>query len=275
MLENIKDLLAESSDLSAVFRRNLVKEYLQTLALAFIYSRKEYSGLIFYGGSALRHCHGLPRLSEDLDFVDADQAVDLAALARDMKEYFSARHGLKVETKTQKSRVVLKFPVLFELGLAVHPESDLLFLKLELYRDISFRQKCQTEVMPLFEHGESALVRTFDLPTLMATKIRAVLNRRWRKTGKKGETLAAVKGRDYFDLMWYLQKGVEPNIACIEAVADKGELYARLLSAVERIDAASIKYDLDALIADRGYVDNLAGNIKQILLSRLRSHGVS
>ena len=61
MLEDIKNLLAENSGLSGVFQRNLVKEYLQTLALAFLYSRKEYSGLIFYGGSALKHCHGLPR----------------------------------------------------------------------------------------------------------------------------------------------------------------------------------------------------------------------
>ena len=270
MLENIKNLLAENKNLYAVFRRNLVKEYLQTLALAFIYSRKEYSGLIFYGGSALKHCHGLPRLSEDLDFVDAGQAVSLAALALDLKGYFLTRHGLKVETKIQKFRVLLKFPVLFELGLAAYPEPDLLFLKLELYTDISFCREFITEIIPLFEHGESVLVKTFDLPTLMATKIRAVLNRRWVKTGKKGETLAAVKGRDYFDLMWYLQKGVEPNLACIENVSDKKELYSKLISAVEGIDSASIKYDLDALIADREYVDNLAVNLKQILLSKLK-----
>lgn len=270
MLENIKNLLAENSGLSVVFLRNLVKEYLQTLALAFLYSRKEYSGLIFYGGSALKHCHGLPRLSEDLDFVDARGEVPLTALALDLKNYFSVRHGLKVETKIQKFRVLLKFPVLFELGLAARPESNLLFLKLELYTDVSFCRGYKTEIIPLFEHGESVLVKTFDLPTLMATKIRAVLNRRWEKTGKKGETLAAVKGRDYFDLMWYLQKGVEPNIACIENISDKKELYAKLVSAVEKIDAASIKYDLDALIADRKYVDDLAGNLKQILLSRLK-----
>jgi hypothetical protein len=70
--------------------------------------------------------------------------------------------------------------------------------------------------------------------------------------------------------MWYLQKGIEPNIACIENVSGEKELYARLVSAVEKIDTASIKYDLDALIADREYVDKLAGNLKQILLSRLK-----
>ncbi|KAF0126495.1 MAG: Uncharacterized protein FD189_1372 [Elusimicrobia bacterium] len=158
MLEDIKNLLAANSGLSGVFRRNLVKEYLQTLGLAFIYSRKEYSGLIFYGGSALKHCHGLPRLSEDLDFVDARGEVSLPALAAGLKSYFLARHGLRVGTKIQKFRVLLKFPVLFDLGLAARPEADLLFLKLEVYRDISFCRGYKTGIIPLFEHGESVLV---------------------------------------------------------------------------------------------------------------------
>lgn len=269
MLENIRSLLSEKNALPVLFKRNLVKEYLQALALSFIYSRKPYSGLIFYGGSALRHCHGLPRLSEDLDFVDAAGDVDLAGLGVDFKEYFSAREGLMVGTKSQKFRLSLKFPVLFDLGLAEYPESDLLFLKAEICRDFPFRRECGIVIEPLFKHGESVLVRTFDLPTLMATKIRAVLSRRWERTTKKGEILATVKGRDYFDLMWYLQKGVEPNLACVENVADKRELYSKLASAVEKIDAKSIKYDLDALIPDAAYVNNLASNIKQILQDRL------
>ena len=269
MFENIKALLSESAGLSGLFRRNLVKEYLQTLALSFVYSRAPYNALIFCGGSALGHCYGLPRLSEDLDFIDAQNTVDLAALGADLKEYFHSRHGLKLVPKIQKFRLLLKFPMLFELGLARYPESDLLFLKIETYRDFSFCRKYKVEIVPLFEHGQSVLVRTFDLPTLMATKIRAVLNRRWEKTGKKGAPLAVVKGRDYFDLMWYLQKGVEPNLDCMENIPDKKELYLKLAAAVGKIDAKSVKYDLDALIADRDYVNDLAGNLKQILLERL------
>jgi hypothetical protein len=38
--------------------------------LDYIYSAPRYSGLIFYGGSCLAHFFQLPRLSEDLDFID-------------------------------------------------------------------------------------------------------------------------------------------------------------------------------------------------------------
>ena len=69
-LEEIKKILEEHKTASWLFKRNLLKEYLQILSLSFIYSQKEYQSLIFYGGSCLRHCFGLPRLSEDLDFID-------------------------------------------------------------------------------------------------------------------------------------------------------------------------------------------------------------
>jgi len=62
-------LLDEHKDTTAFFRRNVVKEYLQILVLSFLYSEAQYQQLIFYGGSCLRHCFGLPRLSEDLDFI--------------------------------------------------------------------------------------------------------------------------------------------------------------------------------------------------------------
>lgn len=78
MLDYIKILLQERETASSIFKRNLVKEYLQVLILSFLYSHEDYRNLVFYGGSSLRHCYGLPRLSEDLEglienqkFIDA------------------------------------------------------------------------------------------------------------------------------------------------------------------------------------------------------------
>ena len=229
MLENIKNMLAEQKATPDLFKRNLVKEYLQVLALSFIYSQSKYRNLIFYGGSALKHCRGIDRLSEDLDFVDEKGAVPFEKLASELKLFFKNQWDLKTETKIQKFRIVLKFPVLYELELADYPQSDLLYLKLEIFKNLSFYGKYKTEVLPLFKYGESVLVKTFDLPTMMATKIRAVLHRKWEKTSKKGETLAVVKGRDYYDLMWYLQKGVKPNLDCIEGIKNKKDLIERLI----------------------------------------------
>jgi len=47
---------------------NFLKEYIQYLVLNLIYNHKDFKKLVFKGGSCLRVCYVLPRLSEDLDF---------------------------------------------------------------------------------------------------------------------------------------------------------------------------------------------------------------
>jgi len=94
MLDYIQGLLEERSSASIVFKRNLVKEYLQVLILSFLYTHREYRNLVFYGGSSLRHCYNLPRLSEDLDFVDIKKKIDLHGLAEDLANFFKKKYGL-------------------------------------------------------------------------------------------------------------------------------------------------------------------------------------
>lgn len=267
----LKNLIAKSPAKNKLFKRNLLKEYLQVLVLDFIYSHPQYSRLVFYGGSCLSHCFGLPRLSEDLDFVDLKKKVKIEALSEDLRTYFKKETDLDVRTAVQKFRIYLKFPLLHELEIAGPGESDLLFLKIEVFKEFDFCKRYKTEITPFFKYNKSILIKTFDLSTLMATKIRAVLHRKWEKTDKEGRTLAKVKGRDYFDLMWYLEKNVQPNINCIEKIKEKKELKEKLLEIVTKIDAKSIQFDLEALIEDSNFVKNLSGNLKQILSREIKN----
>lgn len=266
----LKRLLAETPPYRILFRRSVLKEYLQIVILDYLYSHPIYGKLVFYGGSCLAQCYGLPRLSEDLDFVDIKGDMDIRKLAHGLANYFNNSTDLTVSVSTQKFRVLLKFPLLKELGIADESESDLLFLKIEVFRGDGLLANCSIEVVPLFKMNRSIIVKTFDLSTLMATKIRAVLHRKWEKTSKSGETLAAVKGRDYFDLMWYLRKGVKPNMLCIKEAANKDELKRLLLSAVEKADPSSIKFDLEAFIADNRYIADISANLRQILKSEIK-----
>ena len=270
MFDLIKNLLEETKEASALFRRTLVKDYLQLKVLSFIYSQPKYQDLVFYGGSCLKHCFNLPRLSEDLDFVTLKGKINLKILADDIEKFFEKKVGTKINTKIQKFRIYLKFPILDRLDLAKKGESDLLILKIEIFRDFNFCKDYKIEIIPLFERGESVLVRTFDLSTLMATKIRAILHRKWEKTDKKGKTLAKVKGRDYYDLMWYLGKNVKPNLKCIEGVLSKKELKKKLLEAVKKVDAKSIEFDLESLIKEKELVKDLGKNIREILINQLK-----
>ena len=103
----------------------------------------------------------------------------------------------------------------------------------------------------------------------MATKIRAILYRKWEKTDRKGKLLARVKGRDYYDLMWYLEKKVKPNMECIEDIESWRELRKKLIDIVEKVHTRSIKFDLSSLIEDRDFVEDLGDNIKEILVNSL------
>lgn len=265
----LKRLVAEAPVSKALFRRNILKEYLQIVVLDYLYAHQVYSRLIFYGGSCLAQCYGLPRLSEDLDFVDIEGNIEIDMLSNDLAKCFNDGSDLNVVSSTQKFRVLLKFPILKELGLAGEGDSDLLMLKIEVFRDDGTLGACPVELVPLFKMNRSIIVRVFDLPTLMATKIRAVLHRKWEKTDKSGKILATVKGRDYFDLMWYLGKGVVPNMTCIKEAVDKSELKGLLLAAAQKADPASIKLDLEALIADDRYVADISANLRQILKTEI------
>lgn len=264
-LTNLRTIVHESGGNNAAFTKNKLKRYLQILLLDFLYATPPYSDLYFYGGTCLAHCFGLPRLSEDLDFVDMNADIDLEALAKDIEQFFAKNTDVRVKTKIQKFRIYVKFDILHELGLADASESDQLFVKVEICPVFHYCPKYQTQFMPLFMENRSIIIRTFDLPTLMASKINAVLNRKWEKTDRGGNTIITVKGRDYFDLMWYLQKGVTPNIECIQGVDSAEELKKWLLAIVERVDTRSIQLDLAAFIEDENFSKNIGAHIKEIL----------
>ena len=263
----LKNLLEENNGKTILYQRNILKEYLQIFVLDFIYSNKKYKDLVFYGGSCLSQCYGLPRLSEDLDFVDIKKRINLEELAPDLEDYFKNKTDLSPIAKIQKFRIYLKFHILEELGLANKNESNMLLLKVEVFKEFDFCKKYNIEIKPIFKLNKSLIVKVFDLPTLMSTKIRAVLNRKWEKTNKQGNTLLTVKGRDYFDLMWYIEKGVRPNIQCLGKVKNLEEVKKNLINVINKVDTRSIKLDLENFISDADFVKNLSGNIKNILIS--------
>lgn len=267
----LKNLILGSSG-TKDFKMNIAKEYLQIIVLDFIYSNPKYSKMFFYGGSCLAQCFGLNRLSEDLDFIDSEGSIDIEELSKDLDDYFKKNTDLELKTSIQKFRVYLKFPILKELEISGNDssETDILILKIEVFSGFDFCKKYNTEIRPIFKFNKSILVKTFDLPTLMSTKIRAILNRKWEKRDKSGNVLIKVKGRDYFDLLWYLEKGIVPNLECIEDVESMEDLKNALLKIIDNIDSQSIKLDIEAFIDNKSFVNDISINIKDILIRSIK-----
>lgn len=248
--------------------KNYLKEYLQYPALDFIYNSQSYKNFIFTGGSCLRICFNAPRLSEDLDFdlYKKDyQKLDLLKMADSLQECFEKKYLIQLKTKCQANkRIYLKFPILKELKLSEQSESDFLYVKIEVSQT-NFR-KPAVELSPISRYGFNFVVRNYALPFLMNGKLNAIFDRKWFK-GKENEI--DIKGRDFYDLFWYLQKDVSPNWNNLKSsinVADQETLKKELIKIIEKnVTSRKLSYDLKNFFPDQNFVSDFCKNYEKII----------
>lgn len=244
---------------------NFLKEQVQHIVLAIIYNHKQYKHIVFKGGSALRILYNLPRLSEDLDFDQKIEGFNIVDLEKAIAYELKNRYFPPLETKIQNNkRLYLKFPVLKNFGLAKSQESDKLYVKLEI--DQGILPFAELDLTSISRFGVNFVARHYDLPTLMTGKIHAFLYRIWFK-GKQQEV--DIKGRDFYDLYWFLSNGIKPNWKALKAAtgitneaALKKEIYKRIKSSVT---PTKLAYDLNNFLPDTHFVTDFANNYPQII----------
>lgn len=261
--KELKKIVSQNSRKPArkLYLRNLLKEYLQAYILFYIYTADKYrESLIFTGGTCLRHFYSLPRLSEDLDF-DYLKKLDSEKLAKDLSAFFQKKYQyqqLKTTVKQKGEQVLLKFPVLRKLNLAGPSESSLLYVKLDLSKNQSSNFNTIVSSKSLYDFN--FIAKHYDLPNLMAGKLNAIFQRVIRK-GKKDRL--TIKGRDYFDLLWYLKKGIKPNLKRLKDLLNMPSLTLEKLEnmldkkvrKLEKKYLTDFKNDLLPLIKDPEFID--------------------
>lgn len=231
------------------------KEYLQSYLLSYLYNHRTYKQLNFYGGSCLRIIYGLNRLSQDLDF-DNQNKVDTTQLKDDLNQLVIGKlqlSGSDVHHQGQSpiQRFTIRLPILYHLGL-----SPLSKEKLHLKIEISDHQQLSTtKKTPVSLHNQSFVALHHDLSTLMSGKIIACLER----TYKKGKTKVHVKGRDYYDLIWLMQKNIKPNLEKLKTDSkDKHTLSTALQALTDKINqisARDLSLDLMPLFSNKDFIN--------------------
>jgi hypothetical protein len=208
LIQTLQNVLANKDPLlTPETKRIILKEVLQAYVLDYLYNHTSYRRLNFYGGTCLHTVYGLNRLSEDLDF-DNRAGLDLVPLANDLVQYFHKSFGYgDASAKVQQGeggilRVTIKFPVLNALGLSPHP-SEALHLKVEVSQH---KQVAVIQRTPVFVFGRSLVAAHFSLETMMAGKMLACLERNF----EHGRSGAQIKGRDFYDLLWFMQQNIQP-----------------------------------------------------------------
>lgn len=206
MKEHLRDLVG---GLPPMAGRNVAREYLQSRILGGLQNAGAMTALAFQGGTCLRFLFSLPRYSEDLDFaLEGDSSR--YSLPRYLKAVRAtlARENYRVELRVREHRAVhsgwVRFPgLLRELGLSPLA-AETLAIRIEVAPNPP--GGAETDVRLVRRHVTLRLCH-HDQASLLAGKLHAVLQRGY------------AKGRDLYDLIWYLSdpQWPPPNLVMLNA----------------------------------------------------------
>ena len=264
---------------------NALKEIVQKLALLGLWRAKFYEHAAFYGGTALRIFHELPRFSEDMDFSlrAPDEEFDLDPyLEAIRRELASFGFSFRVERRSKRVSTAIESAFIkggTRVNLAHVGMPDYLQERLPRLQQVRIRLDVDTDPPPLARYEVLTLltpipfqVRLFDLPCLFAGKLHAILCREWK---------ARVKGRDFYDFVWYLGRRIRCDVRHLQARMeqtghwqasedlDAVHLRRLLTRRFEQVDIDQARSDIrpfirdDAELAlwDRTFFQSLAGRV--------------
>lgn len=273
LIDDLRKAVQENRDenLPVEYIKTELKEMLIHYALNFIYNSPKWSQLIFGGGTALKIIGNTARLSEDLDMDYLDDKLDFKNLAVGLSNYFKnlGVKNINVASRQDGKIIILKFPILSELGLVknVRNESDLLHLKIELEKNKY--SEFDTKSSPITRYNLFYVVKNYDLETLFANKIGAILGRKNKLYRDKYD----FRGRDFYDLIWFLQNNIKPNLKRIQQIVkaeynkDVGsydEVWELVRQRIKSIDTEGIYIDMKNLVKEPEGIKQLANNYLDI-----------
>jgi hypothetical protein len=266
MNEAIRQMLATYEIRSLDDSLRALREIMQEIALLGLWRSKFFEKAAFYGGTALRVLYGLDRFSEDLDFSllakngDFDLTAYGDALKRELASFGFAVEiesrakpvgaaiqsaFLKADTRTQMITVE------FDKGIIQKvPRNQVLKIKLEV--DTDPPPGFSTEIRYLLRPVPFA-IRTFTLPDLFAGKMHAVLCREWK---------SRVKGRDWYDLVWFAAYHPELHLSHLEqrmrqtghwagpAPLTVGDLRDLIIRRIDGVDIDQIRREVEPFVKD-------------------------
>jgi len=241
-----------------------LREIMQEIALAGLQRAGFFEKAAFYGGTALRIFYGLDRFSEDLDFslltVNPEFSLDkyLDAILTEF-ESLGMKVSVKEKEKNNQSNIQSAFlkseTIWKELVLEdIIPQSGLdqkANIKIKLEVDTNPPLGFETEEKLLLKPF-SFYVKCFTLSDLFAGKMHALLFRKWGNN---------VKGRDWYDMEWYIKKGIALNLEHFVLRAKdsgdwpndtitKNEFMELLTLRIDTVNLNRVKADINRFIPD-------------------------
>lgn len=243
----IKDWLESYNPKNKEEAQSALREIMQEITLAGLQRSRFFEKAAFYGGTALRIFHNLDRFSEDLDFslLHTEQDFSLEKYQHAIINEFaslgmnvSISEKQKVKQNNINSAFLKSETIWRELKLeTIIPQNGLdtkanIKIKIEVDTEppLNFRTEEKLLLKPF-----SFYVKCFTLPDLFAGKMHALLFRKWGTN---------VKGRDWYDMEWYIKKGIKLDLGhFLTRAQDSGDWAGESISEIEFRDLLSKKID--------------------------------
>lgn len=211
----IKEWIAEYKPTNEEEVLAALREIMQEITLAGLSRTDFFDKAAFYGGTALRIFYNLDRFSEDLDFSLLEKNSDFS-----LEPYFNAivtefeASGMQVSIREKDKKIKTSIESAFLKSETIWKELVLedIAKQAGIASNRNIKIKIEVDIVPpLSFHTEEKLllrpfsfyVKCFSSTSLFAGKMHALLFRKWKNR---------VKGRDWYDLEWYIKKSIPLNI---------------------------------------------------------------
>jgi len=212
-LQIIQERLTAYACKSTLEEEQALREITQEIILAALGRTDFFAQAGFQGGTCLRIFHSLNRFSEDMDFAlcQPSSTFELTPyLNQVQKEVTAFGYKLEIDDMSKGTQTVRKAFVKDDsLGKLLHlnyrPRTGpMKKLRIKLEVDTNPPAGASYE-MPILDYPFPSAIRIFDLSSLFAGKIHALLCRNY------------LKGRDWYDFIWYTARNTPINHQLLSA----------------------------------------------------------
>ncbi len=244
--------------------KSILREIIQSIILVGLSRTDFFKKASFYGGTALRIFYDLNRYSEDLDFTlnNVDKNFSIAPFIESIKNV-ALSYGLELEISIKQKQNSTPVESAFAkintyqtfINLKMNSELTKLLHKDEVIK-VKFEIDCEpalgfTTENKWIDMPEFAPVIVLDEASLFAGKIHAILCRNYKNT---------VKGRDYYDFLFYVRRGISPNLNYLRnKLINSGKVNEKdtfnievlkemLIKRFEQVDFEQVKNDTERFI---------------------------
>lgn len=214
-MERTAEILLRAKPVEGLGESQYVREAIQLAVLELVGRDKELlEALTFQGGTALRLCYGLRRLSEDLDFVAGEGFSRAGEGLADLVK----RELPEMESKEKQTDYLYVLDLKYK-GVRV---------KVEIAKVPAYTSSFKKVKSDLFEGPPSTWVKVESLEEVLADKVVAMGLRAF----SEGRPF---KARDIWDIHWLIEKGIkaEPSMV-LRKVKDYGKSTEDFISGLRR-----------------------------------------